>query len=153
MTAHFGGPTIASKPGVVSQRDSVMFDPFWRAGVLALVVLLTSLATSISMGAVASTAGGRTFSVPSVVPGEEGVRVHGSICRTSTVTPVTLHGVRIEWVNVAGHVMGVKVAHVSRDLAGREVGCAFYDQKTDWGLSDGDRIRVCAAGGGDCPAG
>lgn len=120
-----------------------------RAGGLVLALTLTAAATAVA----GSTAGGRTFSAPSVVPVEGGVRVHGSICRTSTVTPMTLSGVRIEWVDGAGHVLETKVARISRELTGRQVGCAFYDQKTDWGLNLGDRIRVCAAGGGDCPAG
>ncbi len=119
----------------------------WRA--FGLAAMLTASATT---AALASAAGGRTFSTPSVMTVDGVVRVHGSICRTSTVTPGTLSGVRIEWVDVAGHVLDAKVARISRDLSGREVGCAFYDQKTDWGLNVGDRIRVCAAGGVDCPA-
>ena len=119
----------------------------WRAGGPALALLLT--ATS-AMGA---TIGGRTFSTPSLMETDGGVRVHGSICRTSTVTPGKLSGVRIEWVDATGKLIGVKVAHPSRDLSGREVGCAFYDQKTDWIPSEGDRVRVCAAEGSGCPVG
>ncbi|HEX7758255.1 MAG TPA: hypothetical protein VF459_02050 [Caulobacteraceae bacterium] len=126
-----------------------MSGPCRRAGGVVLALMLTAAATA----AMGSTVGGRTFSAPSVVPVEGGVRVHGSVCRTSTVTPMTLSGVRIEWVDDAGHVVEAKVARMSRDLTGRQVGCAFYDQKTDWSLNLGDRIRVCAAGGGDCPAG
>lgn len=126
----------------------------WRACGPALLLVVSALGASMpGPSALGATLGGRTFSTPSLMETGGGVRVHGSICRTSTVTPGKLSGVRIEWVDATGKLIGVKVAHPSRDLSGREVGCAFYDQKTDWTPNEGDRVRVCAAEGSGCPAG
>jgi len=124
-----------------------MIGPSWRRGLLALGLALTANA------AAAMNCAGWKFEEPSVADSDQGARVHGSVCRVSAVTPTGLSGVRIERVDGGGHVLAFSVARLSRDLAGRDVGCAFYDRRTDWQLNTGDRVRVCAAGDGDCPIG
>lgn len=120
----------------------------WRRALIALGLLF-----SANAAAAMNTAGWK-FDQPSVADMDQGgARVHGSVCRISAVTPSGLSGVRIERVDGAGHVLASSVARLSRDLSGRDVGCAFYDRRTDWQLNNGDRVRVCAAGDGDCPVG
>lgn len=119
----------------------------WRAGLIALGAML-----SANVAAAMNTAGWK-FDQPSVADLQQGARVHGAVCRISAVTPGGLSGVRIERVDGTGHVLASSVARLSRDLSGRDVGCAFYDRRTDWQLNNGERVRVCAAHDGDCPVG
>ncbi len=119
----------------------------WRGGLIALGLVLSADA------AMAMNTASWKFEPPSVAEPDQGVRVHGAVCRGPAVTPNGLSGVRIERVDGAGHVLAFSVARLSRDLVGRDVGCAFYDRHTDWRMNSGDRIRVCAAGNGDCRVG
>lgn len=121
-----------------------MFGFSWRTGFLALGLVLAATA------APAMNASGWKFDVPSVMGADQGARVHGSVCRQSAVTASSLSGVRIELVDGTGRVMAVSVARLSRDLGGRDAGCAFYDRRTDWQLAVGERVRVCPAGDGEC---
>ncbi|MGA0601977.1 hypothetical protein ACO2Q3_14825 [Caulobacter sp. KR2-114] len=124
-----------------------MIDLPWRRGLLVVGLAL------VANAAAAMNTSGWKFEQPSVAGLDQGVRVHGSVCRISAVTPGGLSGVRIELVDGSGRLLAFSVARLSRDLAGRDVGCAFYDRRTDWQLNVGDRVRVCAAGDGDCPVG
>ena len=119
----------------------------WRGGLIALGLVFSANA------ATAMNTDGWKFDQPSVADIDQGARVHGAVCRVSAVTPSGLSGVRIERVDGAGRVLASSVARLSRDLSGRDIGCAYYDRRTDWQLNNGDRVRVCAAGEGDCPAG
>jgi len=121
--------------------------PSWGRGLLVFGLVLSANAAG------AMNISGWKFEHPSVLGDDQGARVHGSVCRISAVTPGGLSGVRIELVDDSGRVVASSVARLSRDLAGRDVGCAFYDRHTDWQLNVGERVRVCAAGSAECPAG
>lgn len=119
----------------------------WRSRLLALGLVLSANA------AAAMDTSAWKFDAPSVLDGLSGAAVHGSVCRLSPSIPAALSGVRIEHVDAGGRVLASSTARASRELAGRDVGCAFYDRQTPWRLGAGERVRVCAAGAGACPAG
>lgn len=77
-------------------------------------------------------------------------RIHGAVCRTSTIAARGPGGVRIERLDATGAIIAVARARLSRGLTGRDGGCAFYDQQTDWRLSSRDRLRLCIDGSGAC---
>lgn len=73
----------------------------------------------------------------------DGVRVHGSVCRTTLTAAPAPRLVRLEWLDDQGRAVGAARTRLVGNLSGRPGrGCAYYDLQAS--APAGARLRVSA---------
>lgn len=98
-------------------------------------------ATMLSMPIEVSPSRSATVRTPDAIQTATGTRFHGAVCRNIRWnSPATI---RVERIGVDGAVISAVSRALSR-LGGRGQRCAFYDVPTEWTLTPGERVRVCA---------
>jgi hypothetical protein len=88
----------------------------------------------------------RGYSVgrPVAIKTAQGTRFHGSVCRQTTAPPPGR--IQIDRVSSTGRLTA-SATHSLSGLGGRNSSCTYYDVETDWVISSGERVRVCALRG------
>ncbi len=85
---------------------------------------------------------GIEISAPDAIVEPIGLRFHGWICRRAT-TAAAPYALRLERIDAAGQIADSVHARVRVDAGRRD--CAPYDIPTDWSLSPGETVRICAS--------
>ncbi len=83
---------------------------------------------------------GYTLRNPDIIGTEQGVRIHGTICRRN-VTTSHIRRLTVEWVKTGGGAIST-TAPVYGMSSWRRPGCGYYSANTNWNVTANDTIRV-----------
>jgi hypothetical protein len=120
---------------------------------LALVAAVPALAASYGGAALVQARSeawqtrGFAISSADLVTDGAGVRLHGSVCRTSLSPASAPSAVVAEHLDGGGRRVGSVRAPLAGSLSPRaRLACAYYDVTPGWTLAAGDTVRICAVG-------
>ena len=85
---------------------------------------------------------GLSTPIPLVTQTATGLRVRGSICRDSATRRVS--SIRLEHIGAGGQILSSTSEHLFA-MEGRDRLCAFYTASTDWTITPGEHINLCAS--------